>query len=46
MHNTRLVKITLLLLCNKNILRLKSRITWQQDLCKINLLQTYVKPMY
>jgi len=30
----------------KYILRLKSRITWQQDLCKISLLQTYMKPMY
>jgi len=30
--------------CNRNILRLKSRIIWQQDLCKISLLQTYMKP--
>jgi len=41
-----LVKITLLLLCSRNILHLKSLITWQQDLRKIGLLQTYMKPLH
>jgi len=38
--------IIVIWLCSRNILLLKSRITRQQDLGKISLLQIYMKPMH